>query len=457
MATIIPALKGRLGNTTFYETTMKVADLILTVRPANDLDEWEGFSIEERMQRDPDLKRIQNDLAPYIAKSPDRFFGSIIVLVYKGKLDWESMLDFAKGIPGAYKSGLSRMGFITIDGVTLIILDGQHRWRALNAVYRGDVTGEAAANIADDDVCVIFIEHESDIKTRRIFNVVNRYAKQTSRGDNIITSEDDGYAIVARSLLHDDEVFGRRTVGVEKKEFIEWKRTTLVKRSLAFSTIGVIYESVKLILAQHGHDALDERTRPEDDALATYGGLVKTFWETLMARVAPYKQAADDITLMPDFRKDEEATSLLFKPAGQIALIDGMFRAIKEGGLTLEQAADRVYGAIDWSMTNPMWEDIIIKSGGTIDAGTDARRRTSALIAYLLASDKMSDNYKLNIWRQFNDARGKGRIAAWRENGFKDVGDPTALPEDLPKPFSGEAFTVEDARKLMEAPEADAA
>ncbi len=184
---------------------------------------------------------------------------------------------------------------------------------------------------------------------------------------------------------------------------------------------------------------------------------MKTFWETLMTRIGPYQQAAEDITLMPDFRKDEEATSLLFKPAGQIALIDGMFRAIKEGSLTLEQAADRVYGAIDWSMTNPMWEDIIIKSGGTIDAGTDARRRSSALIAYLLASDKMSDTYKLNIWRQFNEARGKGRIAAWREGGYPDVGDSATIPEDLPKPFSGEAFTKDDARKLMEAPEAAAA
>ena len=44
----------------------------------------------------------------------------------------------------------------------------------------------------------ILIEHEVNMKTRRVFNVVNRYAKQISRGDQIITSEDDGYAIVAR-------------------------------------------------------------------------------------------------------------------------------------------------------------------------------------------------------------------------------------------------------------------
>lgn len=452
MATIIPALMGRLGNTTFFETTMKVADLIRTVRPANELDEWEGFSIEERMQRDPDLKRIKNDIAPYFARSPDRFFGSIIVLVYKGTLEWEPLSDFAKTIPNAYKSGFSKLGFITIDGVTLIILDGQHRWRALNAVYNGDVIGDAAAGIADDDVCVIMITHESDIKTRRIFNVVNRYAKQTSRGDNIITSEDDGYSIVARSLLHDDEIFGRRQVGTEKKEFIEWKRNTLVKRSLAFTTIGVVRDSVELILTHHGHEKLDEKVRPSDEELDTFSGWVKAFWEMLMTRIPPFAQAGADMTKMPDFRQDDADTALLFKPAGQIALVDGLFRAADQTSLSLEDLADRVHGPIDWSMTNPIWRNIIIKSGDTIDAGPDARRRTSAMIAYLLAADGLNDAYKFSVWRLFNEARDKGKIDQWREAGFIDE----LKPEDLPQPVAGDTFTAEDGRRYLEKEAVDA-
>ena len=43
--------------------------------------------------------------------------------------------------------------------------------------------------LAEDEVCVIFIGYESDMKTRRIFNTINRYAKKTSRGDDIITSD----------------------------------------------------------------------------------------------------------------------------------------------------------------------------------------------------------------------------------------------------------------------------
>lgn len=444
MATTIPALKGRLGNTTFYETTMKVADLILAVRPPNELEEWEGFSIEERMQRDPDLKRIKNELAPYIANSEDRFFGSIIVLVYRGELSFESISVYAKGIPAGYKSSADAMGFITIDGATLIVLDGQHRWRALHAVKTGQVLGPAAHTVPNDDVCVILIEHESNMKTRRIFNVVNRYAKQTSRGDNIITSEDDGYAIVSRALLHDGEVFGRRDLGTKKQEFVQWQSNTLVKRSLAFTTISALYESVKLVLAQNGITPLDEKRRPEPAELEKYIEIAKAFWETIMTRVEAYQRAAADINLMPDLRADEQPTALLFKPAGQIAVVDAIFRAIKEGGLTLDEAAARLNEVPDWSMPNDIWVDIIIKSGGTIDAGPEARRRMSALVAYLIAADRLPDAYKFSTWRIYNEARHKGRIDAWKEAGF--TGDQ---PEDLPRPARGDTFTTEHAKRML--------
>lgn len=447
MATIIPAIRGKLGNTTFYETTWKVVDLVKSVKPPTELEGWAGFSIQERIQRDPDLKRIKQDLAPYIANSEDRFFGSIIVLVYDGELTWESISAFAKGIPAAYKSGTDKLGFITIDGVTLVVLDGQHRLLALSDVYKGDIPGPAAANIANDDVCVILIQHESDIKTRRVFNVVNRYAKQTSRGDNIITSEDDGYAIVARSLVDDDDVFGRRQVKTEMKDFVEWKSNTLAKRSLAFTTISAVYESIKLVLQHHGIEALKEQQRPTDEELEKYTQLAKSFWETLMTKIDVYKKASDAIGSIPDMRGDEAASSLLFKPAHQIALVDGLMRAAKESKLSVEVLAERVNDVSDWSMTNPMWTGIIMKTGGTIDAGQDARRRTSALIAYLVAADKLSDEYKLVVWKHYNESRNKGIVEVWEKAGFVAEG---GKPEDLPVPAAGSQFTVEDAKRLME-------
>ena len=157
MAIVIPAIRGKLGNTEYFETTMKVRDLVHAVRPPREMDGWANFSIEERMQREPDVKRIQSQLAPYIAKNHDRFFGSIIVLVYKGEITFEAMSDLAKNIPAAYKQNAQRIGFITIDGGTLIVLDGQHRHLALRMVQQGEVEGPCAGEVGEDEVCVIFI------------------------------------------------------------------------------------------------------------------------------------------------------------------------------------------------------------------------------------------------------------------------------------------------------------
>jgi DNA sulfur modification protein DndB len=446
MATIIPAIRGRLGNTTYYETTMKVSDLVKSVRAPRELDEWTGFSIEERLQREPDVKRIRSDLAPYIANNQDRFFGSIIVLVYRGALEFESITSFVKQLPAAYRSGSESMGFITIDGVTLVVLDGQHRLLALKAVHLEGVSGPASETVGNDDVCVIFVEHEDFVKTRRIFNVVNRYAKQTGRGDNIITSEDDGYAIVARALLADDEVFGRREVNGEKRDFVEWKSNTLGKRSLPFTTISAVYESVKLILAHHSA-APQKETRPSVEELEQQKALARGFFELLMDRVALYAEASRMMTRMPELRADDQPTALLFKPAGQIAVVDAVFRAVNETGLPVETALDRLNAVDDWSMSNPLWRDIIVKGGGTIDAGPDARRRMSALLAYLLAADRMDAGYKLATWRMFNDARRRGAADEWERGGFVE---PSEL-EDLPDPTAGVPFTVADARAMLEA------
>ena len=72
------------------------------------------------MQREPDEKRIRMQLAPYIAKNADRFFGSIVVLVYKGDVIFEPMSDLTKNVPAAYRRNAERIGFLTIDGGTLI-------------------------------------------------------------------------------------------------------------------------------------------------------------------------------------------------------------------------------------------------------------------------------------------------------------------------------------------------
>lgn len=426
MALLIPAIKGRIGNTEYYETTMRVRDLVQAVRRPSELDDWANFSIEERMQRELDDKRVREQIVPYLTRNEDRFFGSIIVLVYNGDVLFETIADLKISVPGAYKANAHRIGFVTIDGGSLIVLDGQHRLAALKSVYEpkqdGLNYGPYVKEIPDDEVCVIFLKHENPVKTRRIFNTVNRYAKQTSRGDNIITSEDDGYAIVARRLLRDDEALGNRVVNGKPFEVVNWRSNTLTTRSKQLTTISAVYESAQLILSNSFYEP---QTRPDDAKLDEGTDRVGVVWKAVLEGLKPYQEALANPEGIPAMRDENAAHALLFKPAAQIALLRGLLNATTNDRMTLAEAVNRA-NAIDWRMQAPMWEGIIMKPSGAIDAGSEARNRAGSLISWLIAADIMTKEEREAVRRTYNQAFGI------------DVNDPeqAKAARELPQPVA---------------------
>lgn len=405
MAIVVPCIKGKLGNTEYFATKMAVRELVTGVRPACELDDWAKMTIGERMQRDPDKKRIEKELAPYIAKTQDRFFGSIIVLVYNGEIHFERLKDLGAKIPQAYLSAAKDLGFISIDGGSLIVLDGQHRLLALEKVFKGEVSGEFAKEIPNDEISVIFIRHENSEKTRRIFNKVNKYAKSTSRGDNIITSEDDAHAILSRMFMAEEEPLGITYLNDKGKEesIVNWRNNTLSQRSLQFTTISTLNDTIKFIL-KNENIIISEQIRPSDKELEEYYEISKFYWETVLEGITPYKDSLSDVTKMPEMRKPSSPFSLLFKPAAQLALFKGLIAA-KELGLPLEEAVKRI-NHIDWSMSSDIWRDIIVRSNITIDPKSEAQEKAANLITYLIAAEYMSVELKDQIKKVYNQARG---------------------------------------------------
>jgi DNA sulfur modification protein DndB len=418
-----------MGSTDFFEAKMPARELVHGVRPARDLDEWASMSIDERIQREPDKKRILTEIAPYIARDPDRFFGSVLVLVYRGEIHFESIGQVGAKVPMAYRSVASDIGFLTIDGGSLVVLDGQHRLLALQHVIQGDVDGSERDTVPSDDITVIFIKHEENRKTRKIFNKVNRYAKKTSRGDDIITSEDDGYAILARMLLDEGAPLGVQYEDPKTKlpeDIVNWRSNTLSARSWKITTISAVFDSVKMILTSQGVPKLDPAVRPSDVELQDWYERVELFWKTLLEGMKPLAAALEDARSIPGRREDEAPYSLLFKPAGQMALIEGLLLSTKDGRLKLKAAVERA-NLIPWSMTAPIWEGILVRPNGTIDWRAEARRHAAQLIAYMIAADKMSKDEIDSIKIDYNTQLGYDY----------DDPDPEEEPEELPKPVKG--------------------
>ncbi|MEM9926884.1 MAG: DNA sulfur modification protein DndB [Cyanobacteria bacterium P01_D01_bin.50] len=404
MPTVFSCVKGQMGNTSYYQATMKASELVKTVRAASELDEWSNMSIEDRLQREPDIKRIKEQIAPYIVNSQDRFFGAVIVLVYKGEIEFESLKDWIDNkAPKAYKSVANSIGIMTIEDGTFIMLDGQHRLLALEKIMKNEVVGECREEVINDDICVIFIDHESNEKTRRIFNKVNRYAKPTSRGDNIITSEDDRSAIIARKLLSDGAPLGIK-VKDTNDVIVEWKNNTIAARSIKLTTISVVYETVKLILSNEGIP-LDQNSRPSEEEIQQYYELVEKFWSTVLDGLQAYQNAIANCTEIPTMRKDDEPYSLLFKSTAQIALFKGLIAATRKEYLNLEEAVRRA-NQIDWAISSTIWKNVLVSPSGTITRAQKAQNFGARIIAYLIAADKMTLEEIDVLQREYNSAQG---------------------------------------------------
>ena len=74
----------RQGTTEYYLAKMPAGELVDSVGLAAEMPEWDGMTADEKMQREPDLNRVVNEIVPYYVSDEDRFFSSIVVDVYSG-------------------------------------------------------------------------------------------------------------------------------------------------------------------------------------------------------------------------------------------------------------------------------------------------------------------------------------------------------------------------------------
>jgi DNA sulfur modification protein DndB len=404
----IPAIEARMGSSRYYQAIMTASELAATVRAAMDFEEFDSFMAHERMQRKMSEERVEQEIVPYLTNSSDRFFGSIIVLVYKpDQFDFESLQDLSRGdFTGAYGGLNSRLGALTISGGNLFALDGQHRLHALRTVISGEaftpllkkaIEGPYRNEVGNDELSVIFLEFESIEKARRIFNKVNRYAKPTTTSTNILTSEDDGYAIITRCLINQDDptkfdAITPAPIPLEfknKKEVLQIEGLVLKQNSPSLTTLQVVYDSVQEICKATNQPTLDERktiVRPTDEVLRNAYEVCAKWWLTLMNEFQPFIRAFN----MPDFiandRHYEEKYSLAFRPKGLEAIIGGLLLAAEVSRLspsTLVQRANR----LNMHLGSDMWRGVLAGGNGKMMPRNVALAKT--LIAYQLVGEQI--------------------------------------------------------------------
>ena len=387
MATSLPAFRGSFGTTEFFVLTMQAGEFVRSMTVPKELEDWEDLSPEEKFQREINYKRVATHIAPYLAHDEDRFIGAFICEVRQhDEMEFESLVDAGAKFPKALPNSLmNKFGILYLSGSEIMIpLDGQHRLAALDFAISGkdekknDIKGLTPNPAVASDTCtVILIRHDLE-KARKIFNKVNKYAKPTSKADNLITDDSNYIAVITRENIVGDIIPGR----IVKSG----SGNTLPDGAPEFTTLATVYEiNLRVEEAYTGRKPdLTVLPRPEDKALAIQ--TLEDFWGKFI-EIEPYLHSLADPTEEGDERRKEiRRASVACKPIVQRALAEVILEmhcgSDETDKLSVEETVTRL-NTLDWSPDNRTWQGILL-NGNKVIAGASAQKLAARMICYLL-------------------------------------------------------------------------
>ena len=419
MASLLPAMRGRFGSTEFFIVTMPAKEFTERVVIPEGIEGWEDLSIEERcFQRDINYRRVKQQIAPYLTTDDDRFFGAFIVSILNAEgIEFEPSTSIIKGgVPVLYKEAATAFGFLSLKGSEVMVpLDGQHRLAALMFAISGKdekqqpIAGvDANSDVANDDCTVILIKHD-DKKSRKIFNKVNRYAKKTTKAEDLITSDDDVIAVIVReSVVGNNNIIPARLVNVSSN--------TLTARAIEFTTLATLYEGTRDFLEDLEGKRISTDSLPNKATHRVMEEQVVDFWTTVCDKVHFFNEAlADPYESGDEKRKEIRADFLLGKPVGQWALVQAILRLCREDSetgtrISLDEACRRI-NQLDWSNTDRRWQQVLLNGDRVLSGRTAVRFATSQVISYWLG-ETLSDGRISELQDRYARQGGSGELEA---------------------------------------------
>lgn len=315
----IPAIRGYIGTTVYYIANLKFKDLASLVNRRSSEELYKSGLLKEALQRS--LTDNYLKIKDYILKHHDHFFNAMVLAVYDGNPQWREIRYEVDDVM------YGNVGLLELNGNEQIFpLDGQHRLEGIKAALKESKKYE------NDTIPIMLIGHENSPKgmanSRRIFSILNRYAKPVGKGDIIALDEDDIVAITTRWLLEGFELFMDNRIKVSNSKSIP----TTDKSS--FTTLMTLYDCQdELFKVFHlkGNDKLlsneklkdYKRSRPDDSEIKAFYDFAQSFWNEMIKNFVELKDFITDKTTEPalKYRPQGEGGNLFFRPVGLLPFI----------------------------------------------------------------------------------------------------------------------------------------
>jgi DNA sulfur modification protein DndB len=439
--TTTAAIEGKMGAYKYYQTTMKTSDVISKTSAAVDyfspLD-WEEMGEIARVQREPDTKRIMNEIAPYLIRSQKRFFNSIVVLLDEKNCDFKSLEMFpvtdgsgkqttaSKLLLPAYQKKAQSIGFLEINDIPkgMLILDGQHRMLALKKVMNEqnelretfkklneNFDDYKDHNVGNDDISVIFLKVPGLPEMRKLFEDLNTYAKRQSKDVEIFGSESNPwYKICQHFCLH---TVNKKIDSKFLDHFVQKKGTSLSESAKKMTTAAHLVQIIKF-LTEKMHFKQQMQLDAIEEKLNVASKLCRDELNEYFEKIDIFKKiiSGKDNSIIPDLRDTSNKDALLLKPMPQVALFKAIYFLKKNSDMDID-AIYKGANKIDYSYdkTGNQWKDLVIASGGNIITSGKVEKLLSDILVYFIAGkskclklqngqeflDKLLKNYKLQL------------------------------------------------------------
>lgn len=274
----IPAIRGKIGQWTYYSGIMTFEQIANNVIPSiNEI--YQAQCLDDLLQRA--ITDNYESITNYILKDDERFFNALILAVYDGDPQW-----FEVEFPEEQKD-YTNVGFLEIEAntmekfdptkTTIFPVDGQHRVRGIIEALKKQ------PNLSMEQIPVIVIAHQQSEdgrkKTRKLFSTLNRRNRAVGKNENIVLDEDDVCSIITRELIQDNPLFsGNRVVNIKGKQIP-------ASNGKAITSLIALYEVVDWLVQQKlqltGKKYAEYKLyRPNDEEIA---GIRKYIFDIMQA------------------------------------------------------------------------------------------------------------------------------------------------------------------------------
>lgn len=354
---IIPVIRGHIGTTVYYTANLKFKDLVQLVNRKKSEELYKSGLLKEALQRSLTDNYIK--IKDYILTHKDHFFNAMVLAVYDGDPRWKEVRYEIDGVM------YSNVGLLELNGNEQIFpLDGQHRLEGIRAALKEN------DECADDLIPIMLIGHEctseGKVKFRRIFSILNRYAKPVGKGDIIALDEDDIVAIETRDLLENNRLFVGNKIKVSNSKSIP------VTDKTSFTTLMTLYDCLdelfktfylqrtgKLLSTEKLKDY--KRMRPADKEIEEFHSYVSSFWDKMITHFPELEEYVrnenNDCALK--YRPQGEGGNLFFRPVGLLPFISAVCRIVTDNGHSYEEVLSYYASHLNRDVSSEYWRGIL--------------------------------------------------------------------------------------------------